>query len=226
MSVKSRRKVCKRGARVVNNETCDARIVVLAFSNDHRRAFVDGLTDELMAIGFLAPQRREQAVSLHSPRVIRDVFHWAIKWPDDLANWSRREKSLELHEVSASRDEAFNGARHWLRRFVPPSQSCGLALPAAVFRLAAREAPCESPHAAQDRDSGRPSPQDGKRSAMLQARRNSTPVCSCAHHRAPRDRQTRDAQPEDSRRKKRRTFPLHIRLEDRLSARFRFFQQW
>jgi len=33
----------------------------------------------LMAIGFLAPQCREQAVSLHSPRVIRDVFNWAIK---------------------------------------------------------------------------------------------------------------------------------------------------
>src|SRR6266542_495213 len=214
MSVKSRRKVSKRGSRVLNNEARNARIIVLAFSNDHRCAFVDGLTDELMTIGFLAPQCHEHAVPLHSPRVIRDVFHWAIKWPDDLANWSRREESLELHEVSASRDEAFNGARHWLRRFVPPRQSCGLVLPAAIFRLAAREAPCESPHAAQDRDSGRPSPQDGKRSALLPARRNSTPVCSCAHHRAPRDRQTQGARPEGSRRRKRRTFPLHILLGD------------
>src|SRR5262249_23052695 len=167
-----------------------------------------------MAIGLLAPQCREQAVSLHSPRVIRDVFHWAIKWPDDLANWSRAEESLELHEVLASRNEAFNGVRHWLRRFFPPTRSCGLALPAAVFRLAAREPPCESPHAAQDQDNGRPSPQDGKRSALLQARRNSTPVCSCAHHRAQQDRQTRGARPEDSRRKKQRIFLLHIRLED------------
>src|ERR1043166_9652337 len=214
MPVKSCRKISKCGASVLDNETGGAEIVVLAFSNDHRRAFVDSLTNELMAIGSLAPQRREQAVPLHSPRVIGDVFHWAIKWPDDLANWSRREESLELHEVSPSRDEAFNGVRHWLRRFVPPTQSCALALPAAVFRVAAREAPCESPHAAQDQDSGRLSPQDGKRLALLQARRNSTLVCSCAHHRAPRDRQTQGARLEDNRRRKRRTFPLHIPLGD------------
>src|SRR5437899_9521772 len=130
----------KRGTRIRNDETCNARVFFLAFSNDHRCAFADSLTDELVSVGFLATQRNEQAVSLHSPRVIRDVFHWAIKWPDDLANWSRGEESLELHEVSTCRDEAFNGVRHWLRRFVPPRQSCGLALPAAVFRLAPLEA--------------------------------------------------------------------------------------
>src|SRR5437667_4338479 len=158
MPIKSSGKVSKRDACVLDNQTGDTRIVGLAFSDDHRIAFVEGLTDEVMAIGFLAPQCSEQAVPLHSPRVIRDVFHWAIKWPDDPANWSRREESLEQHEVSICRDEAFNGVRHWLRRFVPP-QFCGLAPPAAIFQRAVREALCESPHAAQDRGSGRPSPQ-------------------------------------------------------------------
>src|SRR6266545_6445130 len=134
MSVKSRRKVSKRGARVLNNEARNARIIVLAFSNDHRCAFVDGLTDELMTIGFLAPQCHEHAVPLHSPRVIRDVFHRAIRCPDDLANCSRGEESLEQHEAltcpqwdgfaAANHGEVFNGATHWLRRFVPPTESC------------------------------------------------------------------------------------------------------
>src|SRR6516165_8362352 len=142
-----------------------ARIVSLAFSNDHRRAFVDGLTDELMAIGFLAPQCREQGVPLHSPRVIRDVFHRAIKWPDDLANWSRGKENLELHEALTFPNEAFNGAKHWLRRLV---------LSAVFFPLAPRESLCESPHAAQDLDSGQLSRRAGQRSAPRRARRSST----------------------------------------------------
>jgi hypothetical protein len=39
---------------------------------------VDGVTDELVPIGFLTPQRNEHGVPLHSPRVIRDIFHRAI----------------------------------------------------------------------------------------------------------------------------------------------------
>ncbi len=126
-----------------------------------------------MAIGFLAPQCHEHAVPLHPPRVIRDVFHRAIRCPDDLANCSRGEESLELHEAltcpqwdgfaAANHGEVFNGATHWLRRFVPPAGSCEPVLPALFFRLAVRESLCESPHAAQDLDSGPPFPRPGKK---------------------------------------------------------------
>src|SRR5947209_2899698 len=226
VSVKSRRKISKRSTRVLDHEASNARIFFLAFSNDHRCAFADGLTDKFVPVGFLAPQCHEQGVPLHSPRVIRDVFHRAIKWPDDLANWSRGEESLELHEALTFPNEAFNGAKHWLRRSVPPKQVCGFALPAAFFPLAPRESLCESPHAAQDQDSGQLSPRAGQRSAPRQARRNSTRVWSCAHHRAPPDLQTPDDRRADTRQKKRRTFPLHTRLEGQPSVRFQFFQQW
>src|SRR6266853_207326 len=208
MPVESRREISKRGTRVLNNQTRDARIFLLAFSNKH-------------------------GVPLHSPRVIRDIFHLAIKWADHLANWSRVEKRLELHKAlihppqdgfaAASWGVAFNGATHWLRRLVPPTQFCELALPAAVFRRVAGESLCESPHAAQDPNSGRLSPPDAKRSALRQAHRNSTPVCSYVRHRAPLDRQIRDGQRADSRRKRRHTFPVHIRLADQPFARFPFF---
>src|SRR5439155_4111980 len=100
MPVESRREISKRGPRVLNNQTRDARISLLAFSNDHRCALVDGLTDELMSVGLFAPQRHEHGVPLHSPRVIRDIFHLAIKWADDLANWSRVEKRRSEEHTS------------------------------------------------------------------------------------------------------------------------------
>src|SRR5215467_12936100 len=155
-------------------------MLVFALRNDHRCPFVDGVPDKLVPIGFLAPQRHEHGVPLHSPRVIRDVFHRAINWPEDLANWSRSEKGLELHEAltsptgdglaTANPGEALNSrmyfgvnvAHHRLGRFVPPARSCGVALPALVFRLAEWESLCESPHAAQDQGSGRPFRQRGK----------------------------------------------------------------
>src|SRR4029077_8848151 len=125
-----------------------------------------------------------------------------------LANWSRSEKGLELHEAltsptgdgfaTANRDEALNVANHRLRRFVTPAP-CGVALPALVFRLAEWESLCESPHAAQGQGNGRPSRQRGKKSARQQARRNSIQVCSCAHRPARRVRRTQDDQPADNR---------------------------
>jgi len=36
------------------------------------------VTDVLVPISFLTPQGHEHGVPLHSPRVIRDVFHRAI----------------------------------------------------------------------------------------------------------------------------------------------------
>src|SRR5205814_10197849 len=138
-------------------------ILFLAYVNDYLCTVCDCLTDEFVTIGFLAPQCHEHAIPLHAARVIRDVFHRAIKCPDDLANCSRGEKSLELHEAltcpqrdrfaAANHGEVFNCARHWLRRLVPPVRSYGF-VPALFFPLAVRESLCESPHAAQDLDSG------------------------------------------------------------------------
>src|SRR5947207_13357939 len=114
MPVKSCGKIGKRGARAFDNETGHAWICFLAFSNDHRCTFFDCLSDELVAIGFFAPQCHKQAIPLHSPRVIRDAFHCPIKFHVDLANWARGEESFELHEVSTCRRKAFNDAKHWL----------------------------------------------------------------------------------------------------------------
>src|SRR5437773_7823698 len=156
MSVESCRKIGQRSAGVFDNEGRNASIVSLTFRNDHGCAFFDGLIDELMSIGFFATQCHKQAVPLHSPRVIRDAFHRAIKCPDDLANWNRGDESFELHEVSTCRGKAFNGAEHWLRRLVPLAQPCELAPPAWVFRPVLVGSLCEFPHAAQDRDTGQP----------------------------------------------------------------------
>ena len=76
--VKGCRKIRKRSAGILNDQTGDTRIFLFALGNNHRCPFVDGVTDELMAVSFLTPQRHEHGVPLHSPRVIRDVFHRAI----------------------------------------------------------------------------------------------------------------------------------------------------
>ena len=80
--------------------------------DNHGRAFFDGLADEFVSVIFLSPQRHEETVFLHSPRVIRDTFHCAIKRPDELTDWNCAGKSFELHESSASRRKALNGVRH------------------------------------------------------------------------------------------------------------------
>ena len=64
----------------------------LALRHDRGGAFFDGLVDEIVAIALFAAQRDEQAILLHSPRVIRDAFHGAIKWADDLADWKSRRQ--------------------------------------------------------------------------------------------------------------------------------------
>jgi hypothetical protein len=62
-----------------------------------------------MAVGFLAPQRHEHAVPLHTARVIRDAFHCAIMSADDLAHRKAAEKRFELHTNSICRRNGLNG---------------------------------------------------------------------------------------------------------------------
>src|SRR6266487_3034590 len=156
MSVKICGEIGERSARVFDNKTGNARMLFLAFRNYDRCAFFDSCADEFVAIGFLASQCHEQAIPLHSPRVIRDAFHRAINCPDDLASWKRGGESFELHEVStcppgdrfaaANRGKAFNGVEHWLGRLVPLVRPCELAPPAWVFRPVLRESLCEFAH--------------------------------------------------------------------------------
>ncbi len=156
-------------------------MLLCALRHDARSALFYGLADEIMTIDFFPPQCHEQAILLHSPRVIRDTFHCAIKCPDDLANWNRGGKSFELHEVSASGRKAFNGMRHWLRRRAPPA------------------GPCEFPHAAQDPDNVPPFLRYVKRLDRLPCHHSSIPACSSARRPARPNRQIRGDPPADNR---------------------------
>ena len=89
--------------RVLDHDAGGARLLDLVLRHDHRCAFFDGLIDELVAIAFFAAQCDEKTVPLHSPRVIRDAFHDAIKRPDDVAWGNRCDESFELHEVWSKR---------------------------------------------------------------------------------------------------------------------------
>ena len=68
---------------------------------------------------FSPRKRNEETVLLHSPRVIRDAFHVAIKRPEDLARRNGGDESFELHEERQIGRKTLNGARHWLRQLVP-----------------------------------------------------------------------------------------------------------
>jgi hypothetical protein len=83
--VKSGGEIGQGGSRVLHDNAGGARGLNLVFRHDDRGAFFDGLLDELMAITFFAAQCDEKTIPLHTPRVIRDAIHDAIKRPDDLA---------------------------------------------------------------------------------------------------------------------------------------------
>src|SRR6266705_2241343 len=142
-----------------------------------------------MAIAFFAAQCDEKKVPLHTPRVIRDAFHDAIKRPDDLAGGNRGGENFEQHEVEKDGSRALNGVRHWLRLLVP------------------RLAISPLPHAAQDRDNAPPSPQCAKRWDPRRARRSSTPASSCARRPAQRVRRTPDVRTANNPRTKQHTSP-------------------
>ena len=91
----------------------------LVLRHDHRGAFFDGLLDELVAIAFFPAQCDEKAIPLHTPRVIRDAFHDAIKRPDDLAGGNGCDESFELHAKWSNGRSALNGVTHGLRPLVP-----------------------------------------------------------------------------------------------------------
>ncbi len=70
-----------------------------AFRHDRRRAFLDRLFDELVAINFLAAHRDEEAVLLHPPRIVGDAVDLAIERSDDLPHRNGVCENFELHEV-------------------------------------------------------------------------------------------------------------------------------
>ena len=96
-------------ARVLDHKAGRARRLNLLLRHDDRGAFFDGLIDELVAIALFAAQCDEKKVPLHTPRVIRDAFHDAIKRPDDLAGGNRGGENFELHEVEKGGRKTLNG---------------------------------------------------------------------------------------------------------------------
>jgi hypothetical protein len=82
---------------VIDQETGRARGHDFALGHDHTGSFLDRLIQELMAIAFLTANGNEKAVPLHSPRVIRDAFHLAIKCPDDPTWRDGAGEYFELH---------------------------------------------------------------------------------------------------------------------------------
>src|SRR5207248_10849273 len=88
-----------------------------AFGYGHTRSLFDRLIDKLMAIAFLTTDGNEKSVSLHSPRVIRDAFHFAIKRPDDPTWRNGPGENFELH-VKLKR--LLNVPARWLKRPGPP----------------------------------------------------------------------------------------------------------
>src|SRR5207237_3184186 len=103
-----------------DDETGRARRRNFAVGYDHTRSLFDRLIDELMAIAFLTAQGNKKPVALHSPRVIRDAFHFAIQAADDLEWRDGAGEDFELHEKSG---RLLNAVLHWLMRRGAPPQS-------------------------------------------------------------------------------------------------------
>ena len=70
-----------------------------AFHHDRRRASLDRLFGELVAINVRAADRDIEAVLLHPARIVEDAVHFAIERPEDLADWDCFRENFELHEV-------------------------------------------------------------------------------------------------------------------------------
>ncbi len=128
--VKGRAEIGEGVARVLDHEAGRARLLNLLLRHDDRGAFFDGLLDELVAIAFFAAQCDEKKVPLHTPRVIRDAFHDAIKRPDDLAGGNRGGENFELHEMAKGGRKTLNGVAALVKATRPatggfPASSCG-----------------------------------------------------------------------------------------------------
>ena len=70
-----------------------------AFHHDRRRASLDRLLGELVAINISAAHRDVEAVLLHPARIVEDAVDLAVEWSEDLPHWNGVCENFELHEV-------------------------------------------------------------------------------------------------------------------------------
>ena len=70
-----------------------------AFHHDRRRASLDRLFGELVAINIRAPDGDVEAVLLHPARVVEDAVDLAVERSEDFLNRNGIGENFELHEA-------------------------------------------------------------------------------------------------------------------------------
>src|SRR6266403_3782519 len=140
---------------MIDYETSGARGGDFALGHDHAGSFLDRLFEELAAIAYLTANGNEKTIPLHSPRVIRDAFHLAIKRPDDPMG---RDGAGEYFKLHIKFRLLLNAATQLLK----PHD-----LPQSVWSIR---------DAAQDRGTGLPSRRCGQKSDQQPGLRNSAPA--------------------------------------------------
>ena len=74
---------------------CDYR----AFHHDRRRASLDRLFGEFVAIKMRAAHRDVESVLLHPARIVKDAVDLAVEWSEDLPHRNGVCENFELHEA-------------------------------------------------------------------------------------------------------------------------------
>ena len=90
-----------------------------AFHHDRRRASLDCLFGELVAIKMRAADGNVEPIFLHPARIVEDAVDFAIERPEDFLDWNRVCENFELHEVRTRETRELSGG-HSLRRLVRP----------------------------------------------------------------------------------------------------------
>ena len=96
---KGERQIGQRDAAVRDHEGGGAGMRLRAFHHDRRRASLDRLFGELVAIKMRAAHRDVEAVLLHPARIVEDPVDLAIERPEDLPDRNGVCENFELHEV-------------------------------------------------------------------------------------------------------------------------------
>ena len=96
---KGKRQIGQRDAAVRDDEGGGAGMRLRAFHHDRRRASLDRLFGEFVAIKMCAAHRDVETVLLHPARIVEDAVDLAIEWSEDLPHWNGFCEDFELHEA-------------------------------------------------------------------------------------------------------------------------------
>ena len=86
-------------AAVRDHERGGAGMRLRAFHHDRRRASLDRLFGEFVAIKMRAAHRDVEAVLLHPARIVENAVDFAIERSEDLPHWDGFRENFELHEA-------------------------------------------------------------------------------------------------------------------------------